>query len=280
MAKTVEVTYQDSYPGLIFEKKGPLAIVKFNNPAHLNAITYEMFDSLDALFDTMDKDRSIRGVILTGEGNRSFMAGADLKGDATKVADKDAQPYFPAESNRDQRRFIHAVYTKIANFERPTIAAINGYCLGGGAEIALCCDFRIASKNAKIGYPEVNIGAIAAYVGVTRATRILGRTVAKRMLMSGTHFTAEECLKMGFVQEVVEQEDLLSACEAYIHDMMEKAPIAVKFTKIAVDRCAEMSYESSCEFERAVCSLVCGSDDYIEGVRAFAEKRKPQWTNN
>lgn len=275
-----EVVYQNEYPGLLFEKRGPIAYIRFYNPGRLNAISYTMFDSLNTLFDTMDGDRTLRAVILTGEGERSFMAGADLKGGATKVADKSAQPYFPAEANRDFRRYIHRTYTKIANFERPTMAAINGYCLGGGAELALYCDFRIASKNAKIGYPEVNIGAIAGYVGITRATRILGPTVAKRMLMSGTHFTAEEALKMGFVSDVVDQADLIPTCEAFLKDMIEKAPIAVKFTKIAVDRCAEMSYEASCEFERVLTSFVCASEDYTEGVTAFAEKRKPQWKNN
>ena len=275
-----EVQYKDEYPGLLFEKKGPIAYIKFFNPGRLNAITYEMFDSLNDLFDTMDKDRTLRAVILTGEGERSFIAGADLKGAATKVADKDAQPYFPAEANRDYRRYIHSTYTNVANFERPTIAAINGYCLGGGAELALCYDFRIASRNAKIGYPEVNIGAIAGYVGITRATRILGPTVAKRMLMSGTHFTADEALKMGFVSDVVDQADLIPACEEFLKDMIAKAPIAVKFTKIAVDRCAEMSYEASCEFERILTSFVCASEDYTEGVKAFAEKRPPEWKNN
>lgn len=274
------MAYKEEYPGLLFEKKGHIAYVTFNNPKVLNAISYFMFDSLNELFDEMDKDRDVWAVILTGAGEKSFMAGADLKGDATKVADKNAQPYFPAEANRDFRRYIHATYNKIANFERPTVAAINGYCLGGGAELALCCDFRIASTRAKIGYPEVNIGAIAAYVGVTRASRILGPTAAKEMLMSGKHYTAEEALRLGYVSRVVEPENLIPACEELLSDMLQRAPIAVKFTKIMVDRCLEMSYQSSCEFERVLCSMVCASDDYTEGITAFAEKRKPNWKNN
>ena len=274
------MSYKSEYPGLLFEKKGHIAYITFNNPKVLNAISYFMFDSLNEVFDEMSKDRDVWAVILTGAGEKSFMAGADLKGDATKVADKSAQPYFPAEANRDFRKYIHATYNKIANFERPTVAAINGYCLGGGAELALCCDFRIASRNAKIGYPEVNIGGIAAYVGISRAARILGPTAAKEMLMSGKHYTAEEAKGLGFVRKVVEQNELIPACEEYLSEFLKRAPIAVKFTKIMVDRCLEMSYESSCEFERVLCSFVCGSDDYIEGVTAFKEKRPPEWKNN
>jgi len=271
------MAYKSEYSGLIFEKKGNVAYIKLNKPKTLNAISYDMFDSLNQLFDDMDQDREVWGVILTGEGDRSFCSGADLKGAAGDG--RSAFDYFPPEANRDMRRYIHYTFNHITYFERPTIAAINGYALGGGAELAACCDIRIASSNAQIGYPEVKIGGIAAYTGVTRAVRIMNISSAKEMLFTGEKYDAQEALRLGFVSRVVEQDKLMSTCEDLMAKIVDKGPIGVKYTKIMADRCLEMSVDASLEFERAIVGITSESKDFLEGTTAFREKRKPVFKN-
>lgn len=169
---------------------------------------------------------------------------------------------------------------KVANFDRPVIAAINGYALGGGAELSLCCDIRIARSKAKIGFPEVRLGGIPGYTGPSRAVKILGPAVAKEMLFTGRRYTAEEALSRHFVTEVVEPEQLLERAEEIMNEILERSPIAVKFGKMMCDRCAEMSYEASLEYERVICALLPYAEDYKEGHDAFLEKRPPKFVNN
>ena len=272
------MAYRDAYEGLKFEKKGHVGYIYMDDPKTLNSMSYAMMDSFNALFDDMKADRDIWGVILTGAGDRSFCAGANLKGKAG--SGKSAfNEYFPIEQNRDFRLYIAYTFNHVKDFERPIIAAINGYALGAGAEIAACCDIRIASENAKIGYPEVNVGGIAAYTGVTRATRILSNSAAKEMLFTGRHYPAAEAKDLGFVSRVVPQDQLMATAEAIMADIVSKAPIAVKYTKIMIDRCVEMSYDASLEFERALVGITSESEDFVEGMKAFAEKRKPEFKN-
>ncbi len=272
------MAYKDSYDSLIFEKKGHVGYIKMNDPKTLNSMSYGMMDSLNMLLDDIKADRDVWGVILTGEGDRAFCAGANLKGGAGrgKSAFND---YFPLEQNRDFRLYIAYTFNHFKDFERPTIAAINGYALGAGAEIAACCDMRIASSNAKIGYPEVNVGGIAAYTGVTRAARILSNAACKEMLFTGKHYPAEDALRLGFISRVTEPGKVVEAAEEIMSDIVAKAPIAVKYTKIMIDRCLEMSYDASLEFERALVGITSESEDFVEGMQAFAEKRKPDFKN-
>lgn len=272
------MTYKDEYIGMLFEKKGHVAYVTLNNPKTLNALSYPMMDDLNRLLDDMNDDRDVWGVIFTGAG-RAFCAGADLKGDASKGKSAFKDSPFPLEANREMRIGIHRTFTHLADFPRPTLAAINGYALGGGAEFAACCDMRLASSTAKIGYPEVNVGGIAAYAGVTRATRIMSNASAKEMLFTGKHYTAEEALRLGFVSQVLPPEKLMPACEDIMGHIVSKAPIAVKYTKIMVDRCVEMSFQASLEFERALVGITSESEDFVEGMNAAVEKRTPQFKN-
>ena len=273
------MAYKEEYVGLLFEKKGHVAYVTLNNPKTLNALSYPMMDDLTCLLDDMNDDRDVWGVIFTGAGDRAFCAGADLKGDASKGKSAFKDSAFPLEANREMRIRIHRTFTRLIEFPRPTIAAINGYALGGGAELAACCDMRLASTNAKIGYPEVNVGGIAAYAGVSRASRILSNAAVKEMLFTGRHYKAEEALRLGFVSRVVPPEELMPACESIMADITGKAPIAVKYTKIMIDRCLEMSFNASLEFERALVGITSESEDFIEGMNAAVEKRKPEFKN-
>lgn len=265
--------YTTHFNGLDFEQKGHIAYLTFNNPKTLNALSYDVFMALDETFDKMRDDKDIWGVILTGAG-RSFVAGADLSDQRMQSAD-----FAGPTILRDVRRnIIHDCLKRIVRFERPTIAAINGYCLGGGAELATCCDFRIASSKAKIGYPEVRLGGIPAYLGVTQAMKVMSPAAAKEMLMTGRHYTAQEAKELGFVSRVVEPEELMKEAEALMNQIIVNAPLAVKYCKIAADRCEEItSLDVASEMESLIAAVLAGTEDNKEGKAAFHEKRQPVW---
>lgn len=268
--------YLAEYPGVIHvEKKGHVAYLTFDNPKTLNALNLDTFASMNTIFDQMSMDEDIWGVILTGAG-RSFVAGADLQDEKMKVSDPTNIPPLP---KREQLLYIHETFNKVARFPRPVIAAINGFALGGGAELSLCCDFRIASTKAKIGFPETKLGAMPGYTGPSRAVRILGVTVAKEMIFTSKHYTAAEAKEMGFVSKVVEPEQLMDACEELMGQIIKQAPIAVKYSKIMCNNAAEMSLEVCLEHERLIASIMQTSKDFAEGVTAFKEKREPVFRN-
>ena len=266
------MSYKEEYKGLRFEKNGHAARITFDSPHNLNALSYDVFRSINELFDEMRYDRDIWGVILTGAG-RSFIAGADLAG----FPEPD---YYRPEFYRDSLKYVHDTLNKIADFERPTIAAINGFALGGGAEVALCCDIRLASKTAKIGFPESRIGGTPLYTGPTRATRILGPTVTKLMIFTGRHFTAEEALQLGFVTYVYEPDELMERADELMAEIVSRGPMGNKFGKIMVDRCADMSYDASLEYQRLIHPVLFDSEDSREGIKAFLEKREYEFKNN
>ena len=261
--------YQKDWTGFHFEVKENYGIITFDDPTTLNALSYPLFADFNKLMDLLYEDRSILGLILTGAG-RSFVAGANLKG-MTQTKN---------EAYRDDKKYIHNTYAKLAEYERPTIAAINGYALGGGAELALNCDIRIASSKAKIGFPEVKLGGMPGYTGPSRAVKILGPAVTKEMMLTGRSYTAQEAFDFRFVTKVVEPDELLPAAEAMMKEILSRAPIAVKMSKIMVDRAMEMSYQSSLELERLIVHLCSCTNDWDEGMKAFAEKRDPHFTNS
>ena len=266
--------YKSNYGGIDFRKEGHVVYLTFNNPKTLNAISYSVMMGIREVFGQMSQDKDVWGVILTGAG-RSFIAGADLS-DATLNDANDGNLI----DLREQRIFIMDSLDTIARFERPTIAAVNGYALGGGAELALCCDFRICSSKAKVGFPEPKLGGIPGYGGPTRAVRIMGITNAKEMMLTGAHFKGDDLLRMGFCSKVVEPEKLMPTCQAMMDQICAQAPIAVRYSKFLADRCAEMSFQSSMEFERFVTMTTTETNDFKEGMAAFHEKRSPVFTNS
>lgn len=270
------MTYEAEYPGTIhFQKKGHVAYLTFDNPKTLNALSVPIFRSMNEIFDKMAQDDDIYGVILTGAG-RSFVAGADLSDLDMKVTDpSNITPI----ARREQLLYIHKTLDKVAEFPHPVIAAINGYALGGGAELALCCDFRIASSKAKIGFPETHLGGFPGYTGPTRGVRILGVTVMKEMMYTGRHYTAQEAKEMGFVSKVVPPEELMTACEELMSQMTVQSPMGIKYSKLMCNRSLEMSPQASMEYERMLVSVVATSEDWAEGMAAFNEKREPKFPN-
>ena len=265
--------YKEHYDGIDFELRNHVAYLTFNNPKTFNALSYGVFMSINEIFETMACDDNVWGVIITGAG-KSFIAGADLSDKRMQGANFKG----PVTLREVRRNIVHNSLRHVLDFERPIIAAINGYCLGGGAELATCCDFRIASSKAKIGYPEVKLGGIPAYLGVTQAMRILSPAAAKEMLMTGRHYTADEALKLGFVSRVVESEELMPAAEAFMADITENAPLAIKYCKICADRCMEMSLNASSELECLIAAILATTEDGKEGKAAFHEKRPPKWS--
>lgn len=268
--------YLEEYPGYIkFEIEDHVAIITFNKPREigLNTLSYDVFMSLNQIFDKMDMDDDIWGVILTGEG-KCFVAGADLSDKRMQSANFSG----PNTLQKVRKHIVHDCMKRILNFERPVLAAINGHCLGGGAELASCCDFRIASSAVKhIGYPEVELGGIPAYLGVTQAMRIMSPAAAKEMLMTAKHYTAQEAKELGFVSRVVEPEELMPVCKAFMADITRNAPLAIKYCKICADRGMEMSQESAFDMECIIAALLAGTEDGVEGKKARREKRKPEW---
>ncbi len=266
--------YKPEYPGTIhFEKEGHIAILTLDDPKTLNALSLDILGSLNELLDTMAEDEDIRGVIITGAG-RSFIAGANLKNGRVTDPSK-----ITAVERREELHYIHKTLNKIADFPRPVIAAINGFALGGGAELSLCCDFRIASSKAKIGFPETKLGGMPGYTGPSRAIRILGVTVAKEMIYTAKNYTAQEAKELGFVSKVVEPEELLPTCKEMLSTIVERAPLAVKYSKIMCNHSQEMSLEVSEEMERLITGILGSTCDWGEGMKAFAEKRSPVFQN-
>lgn len=269
--------YKKDYPGVIhFEKRDHVAYLTFDNPKTLNALSYDIFSSLNEIFDAMEQDDDVWGVILTGAG-RAFVAGADLKDPKLSVSDPAKIP--PVERRESLLR-IHNTLNRVADFPRPVIAAINGYALGGGAELGLCCDFRIGSSKAKVGFPEGVLGGIPGYTGPSRAVRIMGVTAAKEMIYDARHYTAQEALRLGYFSQVVEPEELMSTCEQFMARMLKSSPVSLKYGKIMCDRSTEMSLRSSLEFERLLIGTLGTTDDWKEGTAAFQERRQPRFVNH
>jgi enoyl-CoA hydratase len=252
-----------SYENLLFETSEQIARITFNRPAALNALNRKTVEELGAALDAVRGDESIRALILTGAGEKAFVAGADIKELAAQL---------PVQG-KETSLFGQGVFRRLETMGIPSIAAINGFALGGGCELALACTLRIASRTARLGQPEVKLGIIPGYGGSQRLARLCGKGVAHELILTGDVISAEEALRIGLVNRVVEPAELLPAAEAMAKKIIANASLAVKFSMEAIERGFEMPQEEGMFLEATLFGLCCATEDMREGTRAFVEKR-------
>ena len=256
-----------AYDNLLFEVSEQIARITFNRPNVLNALNRRTMDELGDCLKKVRADDAIRVVILTGAGEKAFIAGADINELSQQT------PVNGREFTLYGQEIIHRLET----LGKPAIAAINGFALGGGCELALACTLRIASRNAKLGQPEVKLGIIPGYGGSQRLPRLCGKGVAHELILTGEMITAEEALRVGLVNRVVEPGELLATAEAIAKKIIANAPLAVKYALEAVERGMEMPQEEGLYLEATLFGLCCATQDMREGTRAFLEKRPPKF---
>lgn len=257
-----------TYQAIIFEKKDGIARLTFNRPEVMNARNRQMREEIVQAMAEIRNDSEIRVAILTGAGDRAFSAGRDLK--------EAAQEKRPIIESRQQKLERGDTET-IANLNKPIVAAINGYALGGGLEMALACDIRVAVDEAKLGLPEVTRSMIPGSGGTQRLSRLIGLGKALELILTGAIIDAHEALRLGLVNKVVPRSDLMSAAEEYARKIASNGPLAVVFAKEAVRKGYEMSLEDGLRLETDLSSLLQTSEDIKEGARAFVEKRPAQF---
>jgi len=255
------------YKSLLYSKEEGIGIVTINRPESLNALNGEVFTELYKLFQEIEDDQDVRVVILTGSGEKAFIAGAD-------IAEMQPQSSVEIRSFIDKgRRASDRIYT----LSKPVIAAINGFALGGGCELAMCCDLRVASENAKFGQPEINLGAIAGGGGTQRLSRLIGMTKAKELIYTGNAIDANTAFTMGLVNKVVPPESLMAEAKELARKLLSKSSIALALAKKAITSGANMNLPSGLDLEAECFALVFATEDQKEGMSAFLQKRKPEF---
>jgi enoyl-CoA hydratase len=253
---------------LVYEVKPPLAVVTLNRPKVLNALNEQSLSELEQVFRDIQGNKDIRAVLITGAGEKAFVAGADIRELAALSALDGEQAAL-----RGQR-----VFSLIENCGKPVIACINGFALGGGCELALACTLRIASTTAKLGQPEVKIGIIPGYGGTQRLPRLVGKGAALKMILTGEPVSAAEALRIGLVDEVVEPDQLLPRGEQLAHTIAAMPPLAIRDCMRAIHSGFDLHLSTGLELEASLFGLACATNDKAEGTQAFLEKRAPVWT--
>ena len=252
---------------VLYEKKGAIAYVTVNRPKVLNALNQGTWENLRSAFEDAGDDPAVRGVILTGAGDKAFIAGADI-GELTHLTGVEAEK---------SSSYGQEVLNLIENLGKPVIAAVNGYALGGGCETAMACTIRVASESAKFGQPEVRLGLVPGSGGTQRLPRLIGRGRALQLILSGAIIEAQEAYRLGLVNEVVPTTDLITRAEAILQQIFSNAPLAVKFSLDAVNKGLETSLAGGLTLEASLFGLCAGTEDKKEGTAAFLEKRAPQF---
>jgi enoyl-CoA hydratase/carnithine racemase len=256
-----------AFDNLLLERDGAIAIVTINRPKVLNALNTQTLDELRRAVLDLKHDESVRVAILTGAGDKSFVAGADINELAVQTP----------TSGREHALTGQHVFDLIEGLGKPVIAAINGYALGGGCELAMACTLRIAADTAKLGQPEINLGIIPGYAGTQRLSRLVGKGKAMELILSGAPIAAAEAERIGLVNRVVPAADLMSAAKALASDLAKNAPIAMRYIITAINKGLEMPFAEGCAFEATLFGLVASTADMREGTAAFLEKRKPEF---
>lgn len=250
---------------IIYEKNEGVATITLNRPEALNAFSEEVVNEVIRALEDVKADENIRVVVLTGAGEKAFSAGADIK----------AMKGMNALKARKLSQTGEKLCVALENLEKPVIAAINGYALGGGLEVAMACDLRIASENARMGQTEINIGLIPGWGGTQRLTRLIGMTKAKELVFTGKIIDAKTAEQLGLVNMVVPQDKFRETVQQFAVELAQKAPVAIKVAKALINKGAEASLDAALALESEGFGVVASSEDLQEGVSAFIEKRKP-----
>jgi len=251
------------YSSIIFDRKNDHAIITLNRPDKLNALNRTTFDELDDATGLVESDGSVRALVITGSG-KAFAAGADIR-ELQAVT---------AQTAKEFSQYGSAILTRIEQLAIPVIAAVNGYALGGGCELALACHIRFASDNVVMGLPELNLGIIPGYGGTQRLTRIAGRAKALELILSGEAIGAEEALRIGLVNAVFPQDQLMARTLEFVEKLLKKAPLAVTAAIKAVRAAAETTLAEGPDYESGLFAELCSTEDFREGTAAFLQKRK------
>src|SRR6266568_3054698 len=253
-----------TFDNILFEKKNSIAYVTVNRPKVLNALNMATMEELRAAFHEIKNDAGVRVVVLTGAGEKAFIAGADIG----ELAQHDAV------SGKEYTHRGQSVLNLIENLGKPVIACINGFALGGGCEIAMACTMRLASESAKLGQPEVKLGIIPGYGGTQRLPRLVGKGIAMQLVLTGEMISAQEALRIGLVNEVVvAAAELIPRAEAIAQKIIANAPLAVQYTIEAVNKGLEMTLAEGLYLEAVLFGAACATEDKREGTTAFLEKR-------
>jgi len=252
---------------IIYEKSEGIATITLNRPEALNAFSREVVDEVLQALEDIKNDGNIRVVILTGSGEKAFSAGADIK----------AMKGMNSLKARELSLMGEKLCLALENLEKPIIAAINGYALGGGLEVAMACDIRIASENARMGQTEINIGLIPGWGGTQRLTRLVGKTKAKELVFTGKIIDAKTAEQLGILNMVVPADKFNETVRQYALELAQKAPVALKIAKALIDKGSDMSLDAALALEREGFGVVASTEDLQEGVAAFTEKRKPMF---
>jgi enoyl-CoA hydratase len=252
---------------VLYEKKGAIAYVTLNRPKVLNALNQRTWQDLRAAFEEARDDADVRGVILTGAGDKAFIAGADISELAQVTA---------VQAERSST-YGQEVLNLVENLGKPVIAAVNGFALGGGCETAMACTIRIATENAKFGQPEVKLGVIPGGGGTQRLPRLVGKGRALQLILSGEMIGAQEAYRIGLVNEVVPAAELITRAEGILKQIFSNAPLAVKYSLEAVNKGLETSQAEGLSLEASYFGLCAGTEDKTEGTQAFLQKRAAQF---
>ncbi len=256
------------YKNILLDKQENIATITISRPQVLNALNDETITELIHCFSELQKDSKVLVVILTGSGEKAFVSGADIN--ELKVVD--AFGGVKKSLKGQELMFL------MEGIDKVVIGAINGYALGGGCELALACDIRIASENAKLGLPEVSLGIFPGYGGTQRLPRLVGLGKAKELIFTGDLIDAQECLRIGLVEKVVPLPELIPFCKNLASKIASRGPVAVKLAKKCINLSLDVDLKTGCDYEATQFGVICTSQDKLEGTSAFLEKRKPNFT--
>ena len=256
-----------AFDNLLLERAGAIATVTINRPKVLNALNTQTLDELRRVVLDLKQDDAVRVVILTGAGEKAFVAGADINELAVQTP----------VTGREHALSGQHVFDLLENLGKPVIAAINGFALGGGCELAMACTLRLAADTARLGQPEISLGLIPGYAGTQRLPRLVGKGKAMELILTGAPIAADEAQRIGLVNRVVPAAELMKAAKELAAQLAKSAPIAMRYIINAVNKGVEMPFAEACQYEATLFGLVASTEDMREGTRAFLEKRKPDF---